>query len=50
MPDVIEAPYRPALLNEPKYGYKVMLGGPSCLAGISLESIILSLHPKLEIE
>ena len=33
MPDVIEAPYRPALLNEPINGYKVMLGGPSCLAG-----------------
>ena len=25
IPDVIEAPYRPALLNEPKGGYKVML-------------------------
>lgn len=33
IPDVIEAPYRPALLNEPKTGYKIQLGGPSCLAG-----------------
>ncbi|MDC0093469.1 carboxynorspermidine decarboxylase [Alphaproteobacteria bacterium] len=32
IPDVIEAPYRPALLNEPKEGYDVVLGGPSCLA------------------
>ena len=38
MPDVIEAPYRPALLNEPAQdersaGDLVRLGGPSCLAG-----------------
>ena len=33
IPDVIEAPYRPALLNEPQDGYEVVLGGPSCLAG-----------------
>ena len=33
IPDVIEAPYRPALLNEPDDGYEVVLGGPSCLAG-----------------
>ena len=33
IPDVIEAPYRPALLNEPGKGYEVVLGGPSCLAG-----------------
>ena len=33
IPDVIEAPYRPALLNEPENGYEVVLGGPSCLAG-----------------
>jgi carboxynorspermidine decarboxylase len=33
MPDVIEAPYRPALLNEPEAGVKVRIGGPSCLAG-----------------
>ncbi len=33
MPDVIEAPYRPLLMNEPTQGKKVLLGGPSCLAG-----------------
>ena len=32
MPDVIEAPYRPAMLNEGE-GLAVRLGGPSCLAG-----------------
>lgn len=43
MPDVIEAPYRPALLSEVEgevegesereQGVEVLLGGPSCLAG-----------------
>ncbi len=33
MPDVIEAPYRPALLGEAENGVAVRLGGPSCLAG-----------------
>lgn len=33
MPDVIEAPYRPALLGEPAGDVMVRLGGPSCLAG-----------------
>jgi len=33
MPDVIEAPYRPALLGEPEDGLTIRLGGPSCLAG-----------------
>lgn len=33
MPDVIEAPYRPALLGEPTEGVTLRLGGPSCLAG-----------------
>jgi carboxynorspermidine decarboxylase len=33
MPDVIEAPYRPALLNERDEGVSVRIGGPSCLAG-----------------
>jgi carboxyaminopropylagmatine decarboxylase len=33
MPDVIEAPYRPALLDEPESGHRYRLGGPSCLAG-----------------
>ena len=33
IPDVIEAPYRPAMLAEPGSGAKIRLGGPSCLAG-----------------
>ncbi len=33
MPDVIEAPYRPAMLGEREEGEPVRLGGPSCLAG-----------------
>lgn len=33
MPDVIEAPYRPAMLGEETGGAAVRLGGPSCLAG-----------------
>ncbi|WP_284125124.1 carboxynorspermidine decarboxylase [Parerythrobacter aestuarii] len=33
MPDVIEAPYRPAMLHESVEGEAVRLGGPSCLAG-----------------
>ncbi len=33
MPDVIEAPYRPAMMNEADTGHSYRLGGPSCLAG-----------------
>lgn len=33
MPDVIEAPYRPALMGEATHGHTYRLGGPSCLAG-----------------
>ncbi|WP_368187501.1 carboxynorspermidine decarboxylase [Aestuariibius sp. HNIBRBA575] len=33
MPDVIEAPYRPAMLNEAEQGATYRFGGPSCLAG-----------------
>jgi carboxynorspermidine decarboxylase len=33
MPDVIEAPYRPAMLHESADGPAIRLGGPSCLAG-----------------
>ncbi|RVT40822.1 carboxynorspermidine decarboxylase [Sphingobium algorifonticola] len=33
MPDVIEAPYRPAMLHERSDGPATRLGGPSCLAG-----------------
>lgn len=33
MPDVLEAPYRPAMLGEAEEGVQVSIGGPSCLAG-----------------
>ncbi|HYV87044.1 MAG TPA: carboxynorspermidine decarboxylase, partial [Candidatus Polarisedimenticolia bacterium] len=33
MPDVIEAPYRPAMLGERESSDMTRLGGPSCLAG-----------------
>ncbi len=33
MPDVIEAPYRPAMMGEVDTGHLYRLGGPSCLAG-----------------
>ncbi len=33
MPDVIEAPYRPAMLGERENGPIIRIGGPSCLAG-----------------
>lgn len=36
MPDVIEAPYRPAMLGEKTQGDPIRLGGPSCLAGDSI--------------
>ncbi|GFE76710.1 carboxynorspermidine decarboxylase [Novosphingobium sp. TCA1] len=43
MPDVIEAPYRPAMLGEKEEGEgePVRLGGPSCLAGDVIGDYIL---------
>ncbi|MEZ5708880.1 MAG: carboxynorspermidine decarboxylase [Blastomonas sp.] len=41
MPDVIEAPYRPAMLGERGQGEAVRLGGPSCLAGDIIGDYIL---------
>ncbi|WP_373492078.1 carboxynorspermidine decarboxylase [Parasphingorhabdus sp.] len=41
MPDVIEAPYRPAMLGEGSAGTAVRLGGPSCLAGDIIGDYIL---------
>jgi carboxynorspermidine decarboxylase len=43
MPDVIEAPYRPAMLEElpDGDGYFIRLGGPSCLAGDIIGDYIL---------
>src|SRR3546814_11321459 len=38
MPDVIEAPYRPAMLDEGSDGMPTRLGGPSCLAGAVIRS------------
>ena len=47
IPDVIEAPYRPALLNEPTKGHKVQLGGPSCLAGDNLGIYNFNKEPRV---
>lgn len=43
MPDVIEAPYRPAMLGEKQEGEgeAVRLGGPSCLAGDVIGDYVL---------
>ncbi len=41
MPDVIEAPYRPAMLDELEDGDPVRLGGPSCLAGDVIGDYVL---------
>ncbi len=45
MPDVIEAPYRPALLNEAESGVTVRLGGPSCLAGDIIGDYVFASRP-----
>ncbi len=41
MPDVIEAPYRPAMLGEKDQGAQIRLGGPSCLAGDIIGDYVL---------
>ncbi len=48
MPDVIEAPYRPALLGEVPEGEGVLvrLGGPSCLAGDIIGDYRFPARPK----
>jgi len=49
MPDVIEAPYRPALLNEREPSDEseaVRLGGPSCLAGDVIGDYVLPEPPE----
>jgi len=43
MPDVTEAPYRPAMLGESDSGRSYLLGGPSCLAGDIIGEYIPSL-------
>lgn len=45
MPDVIEAPYRPAMLNESEAGVTVRLGGPSCLAGDIIGDYVFAQPP-----
>jgi len=45
MPDVIEAPYRPAMLKEPEDGVTVRLGGPSCLAGDIIGDYVFAERP-----
>jgi len=53
MPDVIEAPYRPAMLGEigpgegdAEGGDAVRLGGPSCLAGDVIGDYVLPVAPE----
>ena len=45
MPDVIEAPYRPAMLDERDSGVTVRLGGPSCLAGDIIGDYVFAERP-----
>lgn len=47
MPDVIEAPYRPAMRDEGSDGTPVRLGGPSCLAGDIIGDYILPEKPHI---
>jgi carboxynorspermidine decarboxylase len=45
MPDVLEAPYRPARLGEVEAGVTVRLGGPSCLAGDAIGDYLFAAEP-----
>lgn len=45
MPDVLEAPYRPAMLNEAGDGRSVRVGGPSCLAGDIIGDYVFAVPP-----
>jgi carboxynorspermidine decarboxylase len=45
MPDVIEAPYRPAMLDEREGGVVVRIGGPSCLAGDIIGDYVFQTRP-----
>ena len=47
MPDVIEAPYRPALLGEVEDGVTMRLGGPSCLAGDIIGDYTFATQPQV---
>jgi carboxynorspermidine decarboxylase len=46
MPDVIEAPYRPAMMGELGEGVAVRIGGPSCLAGDIIGDYVFAVAPK----
>ena len=47
MPDVIEAPYRPKMMNEASTGVEVLIGGPSCLAGDNIGKYKFDSLPKV---
>ncbi|MGC6474106.1 MAG: carboxynorspermidine decarboxylase [Candidatus Puniceispirillaceae bacterium] len=47
MPDLLEAPYRPALLGEADTGIWVRFGGPSCLAGDVIGRYCLASMPQI---
>lgn len=47
MPDVIEAPYRPAMLHDCSDGPAIRLGGPSCLAGDIIGDYVLPDEPHI---
>ncbi len=47
MPDVIEAPYRPAMLGEVEDGVTMRLGGPSCLAGDIIGDYVFAERPQI---
>lgn len=47
MPDVIEAPYRPAMLDEVTEGHLYRFGGPSCLAGDVIGDYAVALPLKV---
>jgi carboxynorspermidine decarboxylase len=46
MPDVIEAPYRPAMMGELAEGVAVRIGGPSCLAGDIIGDYVFAAAPE----
>lgn len=47
MPDVIEAPYRPQMLDEVEEGEPYRLGGPSCLAGDVIGDYCFKNEPQI---
>jgi carboxynorspermidine decarboxylase len=47
MPDVIEAPYRPQMLDEVDEGEPYRLGGPSCLAGDVIGDYCFKSEPQI---